>query len=138
MEATTAQCAKHHFDRAVAQCGQCALTFCPSCLVYAFGPNKPPFCIPCALTVGGVRRTASVTPKASWREKRARKKMLAAQSAAAAEANLEQALAAANADAMTEDRATATPSHEASGGTRRAEPPEQIDWSAPFDTAFAD
>jgi len=138
MEATTAQCAKHHFDRAVAQCGHCALTFCPSCLVYAFGPNKPPFCIPCALTVGGVRRMAAAAPKVSWRERRAQKKLLAAQEAAVAEANLRGALASANADARTEGSATATPSHDASGGARGAEPPEEMDWSAPFDTAFAD
>ncbi|MGH2684753.1 MAG: hypothetical protein ACRDJP_04720 [Actinomycetota bacterium] len=116
MEAITAQCAKHHFDRAVALCGQCALTFCPSCLVYAFGPDKPPFCIPCALTVGGVRRSAASAPKVSWREKRARKKMLAAQNAAAG-VPVEGAPAEASGTAVEE---------------------EQIDWSAPFGTAFAD
>ena len=127
MEATTAQCAKHHFDRAVAQCGQCALAFCPSCLVYAFGPNKPPFCIPCALTVGGVRRTASTAPKVSWREKRARKKVLAAQNAAAAEATVEPAqVEPEGQDAVATDWATAPDAG------------QEIDWSAPFDTAFAD
>ena len=110
----TAQCAKHHFDRAVDLCGQCGLTFCPACLVYAFGESKPPFCIPCALTAGGVRRSAA-TPKVSWREKRARRKQLVAQNAAAA-------------TEATVDGAAATPAVEE----------EQIDWSAPFGTAFAD
>ena len=121
MEASTAQCAKHHFDRAVAVCGQCGLTFCPACLVYAFGPNKPPFCIPCALTVGGVRKVSS-GPKISWREKRARKKALEAQNAAAADANLERALAEANAAA------------EAHAEPVSDEP--AFDWSAPFDSSF--
>ena len=121
MEATTAQCAKHHFDRAVAVCGQCGLTFCPACLVYAFGPNKPPFCIPCALTVGGVRKVSS-GPKISWREKRARKKALEAQNAAAADANLERALAEANA---------------AADADVAPDPDEPaFDWSAPFDSSF--
>ena len=112
MEAVTAQCAKHHFDPAVAVCGQCGLTFCPACLVYAFGADKPPFCIPCALTVGGVRRGGAVA-KVSWRERRARRKALETQQVAAASPVAEP--------------------------VESYEPAESYDWDSPFEsTAFAD
>jgi hypothetical protein len=148
MEAITAQCAKHHFDRAVAVCGQCGLTFCPACLVYAFGPDKPPFCIPCALTAGGVRRAANV-PKVSWREKRARKKLLDQQNAAVAEATLQHALANAMPEPEPEPEPVAPvveePVYEWSlppvdagrepvaPSADESMPPLEIDWSAPFD-----
>ena len=115
MEAVSAQCAKHHFDPAVAVCGQCGLTFCPACLVYAFGADKPPFCIPCALTVGGVRRGGPVA-KVSWRERRARRKALETQQVAAAVA-------------------------EPAESAESVEPVEfeSYDWASPFEsTAFAD
>jgi hypothetical protein len=107
MDAVGAQCAKHHFDPAVAVCGRCDLTFCQACLVYAFGPNRPPFCIPCALTAGGVRHGATVA-KVPWRERRARKKALAAQQA------------------------------ESGGDIDGAGFPAEADLFTPFDSAFAD
>jgi hypothetical protein len=51
-----ATCDKHPFDDAVDTCRTCERVFCPSCLVYAFGPNKPPLCVPCALAAAGVRK----------------------------------------------------------------------------------
>jgi hypothetical protein len=57
--ATTTQCDKHLFEEAAGMCRVCRRPFCPDCLVYAQGPNKAPFCIPCALTAAGVRSTAA-------------------------------------------------------------------------------
>jgi hypothetical protein len=57
--ATTTQCDKHLFEEATGMCRVCRRPFCPECLVYAQGPNKAPFCIPCALTAAGVRSTAA-------------------------------------------------------------------------------
>jgi hypothetical protein len=57
--ATTTQCDKHLFEEATGMCRVCRRPFCPDCLVYAQGPNKAPFCIPCALTAAGVRSTAA-------------------------------------------------------------------------------
>jgi hypothetical protein len=52
------KCEKHIFDPAAGTCRACRHDFCEQCLVYVHGPNKPPFCIPCALTAAGVRSTA--------------------------------------------------------------------------------
>jgi hypothetical protein len=56
---TSAQCDKHLFEQATGMCRNCRRPFCAECLVYAHGPNKAPFCIPCALTAAGVRSTAA-------------------------------------------------------------------------------
>jgi hypothetical protein len=57
--ATSTPCDKHLFEEATGMCRACRRPFCPECLVYAQGPSKPPFCIPCALTAAGVRSTAA-------------------------------------------------------------------------------
>ena len=57
--ATATQCDKHLFEAASGMCRACRRPFCADCLVYAQGPNKAPFCIPCALTAAGVRSTAA-------------------------------------------------------------------------------
>jgi hypothetical protein len=56
------RCERHPFDQAVDLCGRCGLEFCASCLVYSFGPKKPPFCLPCAVEAAGVRQGASKAP----------------------------------------------------------------------------
>jgi hypothetical protein len=50
------RCAKHNFELAAAVCRTCGDDFCEECLVYAHGPSKPPYCVPCALVAAGVRR----------------------------------------------------------------------------------
>jgi hypothetical protein len=40
------------------ECRNCHGTFCARCLVYSFGPKKPPFCVGCALVASGVRNGA--------------------------------------------------------------------------------
>jgi len=51
-------CDSHPFEAAAATCRSCSLGFCDDCLVYSYGANKPPYCIPCALAASGVRKTA--------------------------------------------------------------------------------
>ena len=142
-------CSKHPHEPGAAICRRCGHGWCSACLVYAFGPNKPPFCIPCALTAGGVRRAVNV-PKVSWREKRARKKLLEQQNAAAAEATLEHALATAMPELEPEPAPVAPiaveepvygwslppvePADEpVAPAANQSMPPMEIDWSAPFD-----
>lgn len=68
-------CVRHFEETMEAACRTCRAPFCSRCLVYAFGPNKPPFCIGCALNAGGVRNGYKVAPavaeKPSRREVRA-------------------------------------------------------------------
>ncbi len=49
-------CNTHPFDTAADTCRLCKREYCESCLVYSFGPEKPPYCVPCALEAAGVRR----------------------------------------------------------------------------------
>jgi hypothetical protein len=51
------KCFKHIFDDAVGACRTCQNGFCEMCLVYAKGPKKPPYCVPCALVAAGVRHS---------------------------------------------------------------------------------
>ena len=64
--ATSAQCIKHLFEEATGMCRACRRPCCADCLVYAHGPNKAPYCIPCALNAAGVRST----PAAPGRRRR--------------------------------------------------------------------
>lgn len=68
------RCDKHLFEAAEDRCGKCGYEFCGECLVYAFGPKKPPMCIACAVAAAGVRSTAGNRPVADARELRALKK----------------------------------------------------------------
>lgn len=63
-------CNKHPFERAEDCCRACGSAFCGECLVYAFGPRRPPYCIGCAIAAAGVRSTAA-NAKASRKELRA-------------------------------------------------------------------
>ena len=72
------RCAKHQFEAAESVCRACGNEFCGECLVYSFGPKKPPFCVACALAAAGVRTTAGNRPvkpkKELKKETRARRK----------------------------------------------------------------
>lgn len=60
----TDTCAKHSFETAAGVCRQCRNPYCSECLVYPFGEKKPPYCVTCALSAGGVRRHgAKPSPK---------------------------------------------------------------------------
>ena len=72
------RCEKHIFEESEDRCGKCGAEFCAECLVYAFGPKKPPMCIPCAVAAAGIRSTAGNAPIVSKREMKAmhRERML--------------------------------------------------------------
>lgn len=55
-------CARHYEEMMAGTCRSCGAAFCDRCLVYAFGPKKPPFCIGCALHTSGVRQGYKVAP----------------------------------------------------------------------------
>src|SRR5438045_7854000 len=61
------RCVRHPFELAEDGCARCGLLFCGECLVYSFGPKKPPFCIPCAVAAAGVRSTAGSRPAVTGR-----------------------------------------------------------------------
>lgn len=63
-----AACEKHGFEFADAMCRRCGHWFCSTCLVYAFGENKPPYCVSCAILAAGVRSNAGHIPRTSGRE----------------------------------------------------------------------
>lgn len=48
-------CSKHSFETAAGVCRQCENSYCAECLIFAFGPDKPPYCTTCALNAAGVR-----------------------------------------------------------------------------------
>ena len=62
------RCERHLFDQAADLCGRCGAEFCADCLVYSFGPTKPPFCLPCAVEASGVRSGAGFRPAPKRKE----------------------------------------------------------------------
>ncbi len=48
-------CLRHMEEPGTGECRHCHGTFCARCLVYSFGPKKPPYCVGCALVASGVR-----------------------------------------------------------------------------------
>lgn len=68
------RCIKHPFEISEHACRNCGNDFCDECLVFAFGPDKPPYCVPCALAAAGVRSNAATPAALSRREIRRREK----------------------------------------------------------------
>lgn len=62
------RCERHSFEPAEDLCRACGYEFCHDCLVYTYGPKKPPYCLKCALTAAGIRSNAAVKPRANARE----------------------------------------------------------------------
>lgn len=48
-------CLRHFEEPVAASCRDCGHPFCGRCLVYSFGPKKPPYCVGCALHASGIR-----------------------------------------------------------------------------------
>lgn len=69
------RCYVHNFELADIRCRNCGYEFCSECLVYAFGANKPPYCVSCALAAAGVRSTAARQSQLSHREIRKMEKV---------------------------------------------------------------
>jgi hypothetical protein len=68
MQTTDGRCFVHSFEVGQARCRNCGNEFCNECLVFAFGPSKPPYCVACALAAAGVRSNAGRQPALSRRE----------------------------------------------------------------------
>jgi hypothetical protein len=81
-------CTKHPHEKGAALCRRCGHAWCTSCLVYSFGPKKPPYCMSCAMVAGGVKSTAAL-PAMPKRQLKAQ--MRAMKAAAKAEAKAAKA-----------------------------------------------
>ena len=80
-------CTKHPHEKSAALCQRCGMSWCNDCLVFAFGPKKPPMCLECAMFAGGVR-SAAVRPAMPKRELKARLKAFKAHAKAAADGEI--------------------------------------------------
>jgi hypothetical protein len=78
-------CSKHPHEIGVALCRRCGGSWCASCLVYSFGPKKPPYCMSCAMVAGGVRTSAAL-PAMPKRQIKAQMRALKAEAKAEAKA----------------------------------------------------
>ena len=78
-------CGKHPHEMGVALCRRCGHSWCSTCLVYAFGPKKPPYCMSCAMVAGGVK-SASAMPPMPKRQLKAHARMMKAEAKAAGKA----------------------------------------------------
>ena len=113
-------CTKHPHEMGVALCRRCGGSWCSTCLVYAFGPKKPPYCMSCAMVAGGVR-TSSALPAMPKRQLKAQMRALKAEAKA-------EAKAAARAAEAPEADAEVSPETE----RELAEAFSQTDWSTPW------
>ncbi|CAN5540377.1 hypothetical protein BH10ACT1_BH10ACT1_29230 [soil metagenome] len=48
-------CLRHYEEPIAGICRACDQPFCTRCLVFSFGPKKPPYCLGCALHASGIR-----------------------------------------------------------------------------------
>jgi hypothetical protein len=55
-------CLRHFEEPVAAHCRECHHPFCGRCLVYSFGPKKPPYCLGCALYASGIRNGTRTLP----------------------------------------------------------------------------
>lgn len=79
-------CMRHFEEPEVARCRSCDRPFCNRCLVWAFGPNKPPFCVGCALNASGVRIPAKTVMVSSEPPAQVKRELKAQRRAEKAEA----------------------------------------------------
>lgn len=103
------RCERHLFDRSVDVCGVCGGEYCNDCLVYSFGPKKPPFCLPCAVQRAGVRSNAATYKPLSARQQRKLAKQRHAAAVAVAPAPAPTFAASEPADEPTYEWFAATP-----------------------------
>jgi hypothetical protein len=52
-------CDNHPTEASAGTCRSCLSEYCDHCLVYVFGPAKPPYCIRCALKASGITPSES-------------------------------------------------------------------------------
>jgi len=117
-------CGKHPHEMGVALCRRCGQSWCSTCLVYSFGPKKPPYCMSCAMVAGGVRTGGALPPMP-------RKQLKAQMRAMKADAKAEAKAAAKAAKSETKESVEAEAAF------------DETDWSSPWwedrqPTALAD
>ena len=78
-------CNRHPHEKGAALCRRCGHSWCATCLVYSFGPRKPPYCMSCAMVAGGVKCTAAM-PAMPRRQLKAQQRALKAAAKAEAKA----------------------------------------------------
>lgn len=125
-------CIKHPHERGIALCGRCGAPWCKDCLVYSFGPTKPPYCMECAMFAGGVRSSAS-RPALPKRELKKLMKEARAEAKAAAKAGA--AIGDGDGDGGDDDDRDSTPDREHAGVNAAAdapEPPPATGWDTPW------
>lgn len=66
-------CTKHATLAADDDCGHCGHAYCVECLVRPFGPARPPLCIRCALSFGGVSTMRVARRRPSRRQRAGRR-----------------------------------------------------------------
>ncbi len=94
-------CSKHPHEMGVALCRRCGVAWCASCLVYSFGPKKPPYCMSCAMVAGGVKTSASMPPMPR-RQVKAQMRAVKAQAKADAKADANAVVQAAEPEVSAE------------------------------------
>lgn len=119
------RCDQHLFEAAEDICSQCGREWCHECLVYPFGPKKPPLCHACAIAKAGIRKHAARSRVMSRRELRRLEKERKRQAKAKREP--EPAV-----EVTTMDIGPAL-REEGDDGPVDAPPAAGIDWTAPFE-----
>lgn len=127
------RCDQHLFEGADDLCTDCGREYCHECLVYPFGPEKPPLCHSCAIARAGIRKHAGRSRVGSRRERKRLEKHR--KEAAASQREPEPVLEVTTMDigpALRDDvDDESTKVSDPAGGV---EPGSGIDWSAPFET----
>jgi hypothetical protein len=123
-------CMKHPHEPGVGLCGRCGGSWCKDCLVYAFGPAKPPYCMECAMFAGGVRSSAS-RPALPKRELKKLMKAAKAEAKAAAKAG---ANVAEGGDDREDGDDTSTPEWETAGASAAVDGAAEVttSWETPW------
>jgi hypothetical protein len=101
-------CEKHPHESGVALCRRCGHSWCGPCLVYSFGPKKPPYCMSCAMVAGGVRTTSS-RPAMPRKELKARMRSHKAEVKSAAKSKTAEPTEDVDAEAAMSETDWATP-----------------------------
>lgn len=113
-------CTKHQSEHAVGSCRRCAAEWCTACLVYTYGPDKPPYCVSCAMVAAGVR-TSGARPVASRRQLKAQ-----------AKAQRKAEKLAAKAAAATSNGSSGDDHGDSQGSDGGGSGGSGIDWSSPW------
>jgi hypothetical protein len=85
-------CELHTFELADGECRMCSGAFCVDCLLHPFGEDKPGLCKQCAITAGGLRKSAARQVRTKPEEKRPRSWLMTRLRGAVAPVEPEQVL----------------------------------------------